>query len=134
IRALGCIDPADLLDRAGRLLAQPAAAAATSSRIVVAGFYDMTGAQLRLIEALRASDRLEAIFIPATDDGNYAFAGALIGRFRDEQESAEESTSGASSRASSSVPSPDSEPPSPSRGGGESETNPRYLLEAHRTA
>jgi ATP-dependent helicase/DNAse subunit B len=130
IRTLGCIDPADLLGRAARVISQRPAEGAASPRIVVAGFYDMTGAQLHLIEALRARDRLETIFIPATDDENYAFAEALIGRFSNDQESEGERTSGLSSESASSG----LRPPSPPRGGEEGEAKVRYVLEAHRTA
>src|SRR4051794_3681579 len=66
IASLGCIDPADLLTRAARQIT-----GATPSQLV-AGFYDMTGAQLRLVEALRNKGKLEAIYIPVTEDENYA--------------------------------------------------------------
>jgi RecB family exonuclease len=72
IAQTGAIDPADLLGRA----------AALAKRVelppqVVAGFYDMTGAQLALVEALPVA----AIFIPAGESEAYAFARAFIARF-----------------------------------------------------
>ena len=72
IAQTGAIDPADLLGRA--------AALATRVKLppqVVAGFYDMTGAQLALVEALPVA----AIFIPAGESDAYAFARPLIARF-----------------------------------------------------
>jgi RecB family exonuclease len=70
IAQLGAIDPADLLGRA-------AERAASAKPQIVAGFYDMTGAQLRLIQALP----LEAIFIPAGDAPAYAFATPFVKNF-----------------------------------------------------
>ena len=70
IAQLGAIDPADLLARAAEL-------AANAKPQIVAGFYDMTGAQLRLIEALP----LEAIYIPAGDAPAYGFATPFVQRF-----------------------------------------------------
>jgi hypothetical protein len=79
IAALGCIDPADLLGRAAEGVKRVVHASQ-----IVAGFYDMTGAQLRLVEALRDRGKLDALFIPATDDESYAFAKTLIARFQED--------------------------------------------------
>src|SRR5260221_5636453 len=76
IAALGCIDPADLLSRAAQRIG-----VATKPQLV-AGFYDMTGAQILLVEALNDHGKLEGLLIPATGDEAYAFAGKLIERFR----------------------------------------------------
>jgi hypothetical protein len=58
IARLGCIDPADLLQQSSEL--------ATNGLPpqLLAGFYDMTGAQLRLIEALLAAGRVAAAWVP----------------------------------------------------------------------
>jgi PD-(D/E)XK nuclease superfamily protein len=58
IARLGCIDPADLLQQATEL------ATAALPMQLLAGFYDMTGAQLQLIEALFAADRIAAVWVP----------------------------------------------------------------------
>jgi PD-(D/E)XK nuclease superfamily len=98
IAALGCIDPADLLARAAQRVSQ------STKPQLVAGFYDMTGAQARLVEALRERGRLEGLLIPVTDDEHYAFAATLIARFGHDA----------------------SAPPSPD--------GPAWTIEAHRTA
>ncbi|HKS25065.1 MAG TPA: hypothetical protein VJZ76_19880, partial [Thermoanaerobaculia bacterium] len=72
IAQTGAIDPADLLGRAAAL-----AARLELPPQIVAGFYDMTGAQLALVEALPVA----AIFIPAGEGDEYAFARPLIARF-----------------------------------------------------
>jgi PD-(D/E)XK nuclease superfamily len=74
IAQLGAIDPADLLARA-------AARAASVNPQIVAGFYDMTGAQLALVEALRENGKLTAVYIPAGDGLEYAFATPFVARF-----------------------------------------------------
>jgi RecB family exonuclease len=67
IAQLGAIDPADLLDRA-------AALAPNAKPQIVAGFYDMTAMQMRLIDALP----VEAVYVPA---GDAPFAQAFIQHF-----------------------------------------------------
>ena len=60
IAQLGAIDPADLLARATRL--------ADERRVspqLIAGFYDMTGAQRQLAEALLRAERVRAIWVPS---------------------------------------------------------------------
>jgi RecB family exonuclease len=80
IAQLDAIDPADLLHRAVAVI--------ESGRVpitpqVVAGFYDMTGAQRRVIEALRAIGKLEAVYVPAADGDQYRFAQPFIANFDD---------------------------------------------------
>jgi len=72
----GAIDPADLLGRAAALVKR-----ADVAPQLVAGFYDMTGAQLALIEALREAGKLAAMFVPAGESDAYAFARPLIAKF-----------------------------------------------------
>lgn len=60
IGQVGAIDPSELFIRAAQLV--------QSSPIppqIVAGFYDMTGVQLRFVDALRAAGKLSEIFVPA---------------------------------------------------------------------
>ncbi|HEX3577893.1 MAG TPA: hypothetical protein VHY33_04945, partial [Thermoanaerobaculia bacterium] len=81
IAEVGAIDPADLLRRAaaiiesGRVLIAPQ---------LVAGFYDMTGAQRRVVEAVRAIEKLEAVYIPAAEGEAYRFAEPFVGSFGEE--------------------------------------------------
>src|SRR5437588_11781661 len=72
----GAIDPADLLGRASAIVKR-----ADAAPQIVAGFYDMTGAQLALVEALRDAGRLAAVLIPAGESDAYAFARPLIAKF-----------------------------------------------------
>jgi len=58
IARLGCIDPADLLLEASEL------ATSALRPQLLAGFYDMTGAQLHLTQALLAADRIAAAWVP----------------------------------------------------------------------
>src|SRR5205814_9869531 len=58
-----------------------ASLAAKASPQIVAGFYDMTGAQLRVIEGLREAGKLEAIYVPADDSPKYAFATPFVQRY-----------------------------------------------------
>jgi len=69
----GAIDPADLLGRAAAL-----AKRANIAPQIVAGFYDMTGAQLAFVEALP----LAAVFVPAGEGDAYAFARPFIAKWR----------------------------------------------------
>jgi len=75
IAQLGAIDPADLLRRAAALIESGSVAIAPQ---IVAGFYDMTGAQRAVIEALRNAEKLEAIYIPAAEGAAYRFADPFI--------------------------------------------------------
>ncbi len=67
IADLGAVDPADVLLRAASLIES-----SNGKPQVVAGFYDMTGAQLRIVHALSKAGRLAAIFVPASDDDAFA--------------------------------------------------------------
>ncbi len=73
IHLLGAIDPADLLGRAAALVR----AGSAIKPQLLAGFYDMTGAQLGLIHALREVEKLPAVFIPVDPDEPEAYAYAL---------------------------------------------------------
>ena len=59
IAQLGAIDPADLLRRATR------AVDSGVPRQLLAGFYDMTGTQRELTEALLRAERVSAIWVPS---------------------------------------------------------------------
>ena len=59
IARIGAIDPADLLGRAARLVDQ------RMKPQLLAGFYDMTGAQRQLAEALLRNERVSAIWVPS---------------------------------------------------------------------
>src|SRR5207244_4404810 len=63
----GAIDPADLLGRA-------AALAPNANPQIVAGFYDMTAMQMRLIEA----SQVEAVYVPAGEGSAYKFATPFV--------------------------------------------------------
>src|SRR6266850_1370011 len=67
VAQLGAIDPADLLGRA-------AALAANAKPQIVAGFYDMTSMQMRLVEACE----VEAIYVPAGESSAYKFATPFV--------------------------------------------------------
>jgi ATP-dependent helicase/DNAse subunit B len=77
ITSLHAIDPADLLGRA-------AADVSAAVPQIVAGFYDMTGAQLALVEALANEGKIVAFYMPLVRRGlqsaRYAFAQPLISR------------------------------------------------------
>lgn len=79
LRALGAIDPADLFTSAARVIQRNA----TVKPQHIAGFYDMTGVQRRLVDALRSAGRLAGVWIPvsSTDTDNYAFAQAFAQHF-----------------------------------------------------
>ena len=79
VSALQAVDPADVLGRAAELIVSRAADVAPQ---IVAGFYDMTGAQLRVVSALGAAGRLAAVYVPAGDGGAYDFAAQLLSRLR----------------------------------------------------
>ncbi len=84
IAQLEAIDPADLLRRAVAVIES---GRVTIAPQIVAGFYDMTGAQRRVIEALRAAGKLEAVYIPAAEGDAYRFAEPFINSFHTEQPS-----------------------------------------------
>ena len=72
IASIGAIDPADVFSLAARDVTgvKPQ---------IVAGFYDMTGAQWGLVEALAAAGKIEAFFVPTEE----RFAQGLIGKVRE---------------------------------------------------
>jgi RecB family exonuclease len=76
------IDPADLLTRA----ADRISGGAEVRRQLLAGFYDMTGVQSRLIEALHRAGRIDAVFVPIAIDEHgvpsepYRFAAPFAAR------------------------------------------------------
>jgi ATP-dependent helicase/DNAse subunit B len=79
IAQLGAIDPADLLSRAASLIQNSAPIASQ----IVAGFYDMTGAQLRVVTALAAAGRLASLWMPIDgEDEAYRFAHRLIAQLQ----------------------------------------------------
>ena len=79
IAKLGAIDPADLLAGASRAIR----AGALLPPQIVAGFYDMTGAQLAIIDALQAVEKIAGIHVPVDParPAAYAFAIPLLQRF-----------------------------------------------------
>ncbi|MEO8382355.1 MAG: PD-(D/E)XK nuclease family protein [Acidobacteriota bacterium] len=60
ISQVNAIDPADLLQRASRLVGE------FVRPQLLAGFYDMTGAQRRFLDALLRADRVAAIWVPSS--------------------------------------------------------------------
>jgi len=84
IAQIEAIDPADLLRRAAAVIES---GRVTIAPQIVAGFYDMTGAQRRIIEALRAAGKLEAVYVPAAEGEAYRFAEPFIKTFDTEQPS-----------------------------------------------
>jgi len=83
IAALPAVDPADVLERAAELIAQ----GAPVKQQIVAGFYDMTGAQLRLITALGDSGKLARMFIPIGEGDAYAFASRFVSQIVEDRQS-----------------------------------------------
>jgi len=78
IGQLEAIDPAELLRRAAAVIES---GRVTIAPQIVAGFYDMTGAQRRVIEALHATGKLEAVYVPAAEGEAYRFAEPFIKSF-----------------------------------------------------
>src|SRR5438128_8200503 len=70
IAALPAVDPADVLERAAALIESGASVRPQ----IVAGFYDMTGAQLRLLSALDAAGKVSRVLVPIGEGSAYAFA------------------------------------------------------------
>src|SRR5688572_20428183 len=73
IAQLGAIDAADRLARAAKL-------APTARPQLVAGFYDMTGAQLALLQSLIAAERVVGIWVPTEQPFAQPFIAAVEGR------------------------------------------------------
>ena len=78
IAQLEAIDPAELLRQAAAIIESGRVSIAPQ---IVAGFYDMTGAQRRVIEALRTAGKLEAVYVPAAEGEQYRFAAPFIAIF-----------------------------------------------------
>jgi len=78
IATLGAIDPADLFERAIRLIQRNAALAPQ----LVAGFYDMTGVQLRFVETLQHAGPLAGLWVPVQEGEPYRFARTFVDRFQ----------------------------------------------------
>jgi ATP-dependent helicase/DNAse subunit B len=70
IAQLGAIDPADLFERAAKRVAPEGA------HFLVAGFYDMTGVQFGLLDAIRNAGRLDSVWVPT----NARFAMPFVSR------------------------------------------------------
>lgn len=78
IRILGAIDPADLFTNAARAIERKSIVRPQH----VAGFYDMTGVQLRLVDALRKTGKLAGVWMPVgAENENYAYAQPLAQHF-----------------------------------------------------
>ena len=77
IAQVGAVDPADVLLRAAAIVEQ----GCEIDPRIVAGFYDMTGAQLRIVHALARRGKLSEVFIPAGADDPFVarFVSALPG-------------------------------------------------------
>ena len=78
IAEVGAIDPADLLRRAAAIVESGRVPIAPQ---IVAGFYDMTGAQRRVVEALRTIGKLEAVYVPAAEGDAHRFAEPFVASF-----------------------------------------------------
>ena len=74
IEGLGAIDPADLLRKASAALRD----GFNVKPQIVAGFYDLTGAQRDFLDVLHERERIAAWFVPASDEPEHAFARPLI--------------------------------------------------------
>src|SRR3954447_10528761 len=72
------IAPAVLLRRAAAIIESGRVPVAPQ---IVAGFYDMTGAQRRVIEALRTIGKVEAVYVPAAEGEAYRFAEPFVASF-----------------------------------------------------
>jgi ATP-dependent helicase/DNAse subunit B len=68
IAKLGATDSADVLARAADLIR----AGATVKPQIVAGFYDATGAQMAVLQALREVEKLVGVFVPVSEDEAFA--------------------------------------------------------------
>jgi len=78
IRSLPAVDSADVLLHAAERIENGAAVAPQ----IIAGFYDMTGAQLRLVHALEKAGKLKAIFVPIGEGDAYAFANRFVSQLK----------------------------------------------------
>jgi RecB family exonuclease len=78
IAHLQAVDSADVLTRAATLIESGGVAVPPQ---IIAGFYDMTGAQLRLVHALEKTGNISAIYVPAGEEIVYTFATHFVGQF-----------------------------------------------------
>src|SRR5438067_3081031 len=78
IAHLQAVDSADVLQRAAALIESGRVAVAPQ---IIAGFYDMTGAQLRLVHALEKTGKVSAIYVPAGEEIVYTFATHFLREF-----------------------------------------------------
>jgi ATP-dependent helicase/DNAse subunit B len=83
IAQVDAIDPADLLRRAADIIESGRISIAPQ---IVAGFYDMTGAQRRVVEALRTIGKLDAVYVPAYEGEAYRFAEPFVASFGEQAE------------------------------------------------
>ena len=83
ITEVNAIDPADLLRRAAAIIESGRVPIAPQ---IVAGFYDMTGAQRRVVEALRTIEKLDAVYVPAAEGEAYRFAEPFVASFGEQAE------------------------------------------------
>jgi RecB family exonuclease len=72
IAGVNAVDPADVLLRAASMIGT-----ASIKPQIIAGFYDMTGAQLRIVHALAAAKKLAAIFVPSEEPFAHRFVAKL---------------------------------------------------------
>jgi len=75
IARLQAVDSADVLDRAATLIESRQVAVPMQ---IVAGFYDMTGAQLSLLHALEKTGKVSAIFVAVGQGDVYSFATRFV--------------------------------------------------------
>ncbi|HEY8182256.1 MAG TPA: hypothetical protein VII32_08440, partial [Thermoanaerobaculia bacterium] len=78
IAHLQAVDSADVLARAATLIESGHVEVPPQ---IIAGFYDMTGAQLRLVHALEKTGKISAIYVPAGEEIVYTFATHFVGQF-----------------------------------------------------
>jgi RecB family exonuclease len=71
IAAVNAVDAADVLLRAAELIGE------NTKPQIIAGFYDMTGAQLRIVHALAAAKKLAAMFVPSEEPFAHRFVAKL---------------------------------------------------------
>jgi ATP-dependent helicase/DNAse subunit B len=74
VAQFGATDPADLLERAAKAIL----AGANIAPQIVAGFYDMTGVQFRVIDALAKVNKLTDVHVPVREGEHYRFANRFI--------------------------------------------------------
>ncbi|HJT17291.1 MAG TPA: PD-(D/E)XK nuclease family protein [Thermoanaerobaculia bacterium] len=78
LRSLPAVDSADVLLYAAKKIE----AGAPIAPQVVAGFYDMTGAQLAVVRALEKAGKLKKILVPIGEGDAYAFASRFVSQLK----------------------------------------------------